>query len=648
MEQQTSFEKAHTMVEHIFRALLPEHGLMIREAQIELCHEMLDTLFEGKIALCDAGVGIGKTHAYLAACLLWQRFRPVHLPGTVVISTSSIALQGAIMSEYIPFLSRVLLQAGILERPIYAVVRKGKERFVCEARLAERMAQVRTKTNVSRRQAASFRIFEKTYDLDEAPGLSGFDRRHVCVPPMCPRNCTMRDFCRYQQYLTESRGSEVVIQICNHNYLLADAVHRQQELRPLLKEHHVLVVDEAHKLPEAARQMYSRSVSWEDIRGVCEALRRERFVSISERLAEKQAVLMASLSRPEHQQEETSVAFELTSERTRALDAAIACLRQTAVQLAPYLPGWLLHRLEGMGDTLELFRNQAPWYVLYIQYSHSGTPALCAASRETPVQLARALWASGRPAILTSGTLATGGNFARAEQMLGLEQCGRTKKFVALSPFDYERNCLLYIPKDMQESGSGTEAEHLARRIEELIIATHGHALVLFTSYSLMGEVHTHLQNRLPFPLLEAWRNGHQAVRLFKNLSNAVLFAAGPCWEGMDFPGDMVSLLVIARLPFPVPDPVSEAERKQYPSLQEYIRAVVLPDMQSKLRQGFGRAIRTETDTCVVAVLDRRAAEGQRYHAAMLEALPKCRLSDSLEDVARFIRERKTLEYFQQ
>ena len=135
----------------------------------------------------------------------------------------------------------------------------------------------------------------------------------------------------------------------------------------------------------------------------------------------------------------------------------------------------------------------------------------------------------------------------------------------------------------MPDSGSGTEAEHLARRIEELIIATHGHALVLFTSYSLMGEVHTHLQNRLPFPLLEAWRNGHQAVRLFKNLSNAVLFAAGPCWEGMDFPGDMVSLLVIARLPFPVPDPVSEAERKQYPGLRKYIHTVVLPDMQSML-----------------------------------------------------------------
>ena len=89
---------------------------------------------------------------------------------------------------------------------------------------------------------------------------------------------------------------------------------------------------------------------------------------------------------------------------------------------------------------------------------------------------------------------------------------------------------------------------------------------------------------------------------------NAVLFAAGSCWEGVDFPGDMVSSLIIVRLPFPVPDPISEAEREQYPTLQDYIREVIIPDMQVKLRQGFGRAIRTETDTCVVSILDYRAA----------------------------------------
>ena len=88
------------------------------------------------------------------------------------------------------------------------------------------------------------------------------------------------------------------------------------------------------------------------------------------------------------------------------------------------------------------------------------------------------------------------------------------------------------------------------------------------------------------------------------------------------------------------------AEQKQYPSLHDYIQTVVLPDMQRKLRQGFGRAIRTETDTCVVAILDQRAEEGQRYRNAVLEALPKCRITDNMEQVAQFIQEHKEPEYF--
>ena len=148
----------------------------------------------------------------------------------------------------------------------------------------------------------------------------------------------------------------------------------------------------------------------------------------------------------------------------------------------------------------------------------------------------------------------------------------------------------------------------------------------------------------LPVPTDEAVRELQN--KLLGVETNAVLFAAGPCWEGIDFPGDMVSLLVIARLPFPVPDPLSEAEQKQYPSLHDYIQTVVLPDMQRKLRQGFGRAIRTETDTCVVAILDQRAEEGQRYRNAVLEALPKCRITDNMEQVAQFIQEHKEPEYF--
>ena len=102
-------------MEKIFRVLFPEQGLAVREEQIRLCHEMLDTLLGEQIALCDAGVGIGKTYAYLVACVLLLKYSMLTGRGNpleqrpVVVSTSSIALQKAILTEYIPFLSRVLL-----------------------------------------------------------------------------------------------------------------------------------------------------------------------------------------------------------------------------------------------------------------------------------------------------------------------------------------------------------------------------------------------------------------------------------------------------------------------------------------------------------------------------------------------------------
>ena len=144
-----------------------------------------------------------------------------------------------------------------------------------------------------------------------------------------------------------------------------------------------------------------------------------------------------------------------------------------------------------------------------------------------------------------------------------------------------EQNCLLYLPDCAIkfQMGSEQEAAYLAGQIVRLVRASWGHTLVLFTSYALMGTVSRQIKDLLPFPLLTVWRNSQEIVRQFKEMQNAVLFAAGSCWEGVDFPGDMVSSLIVVRLPFPIPDPLSEAEREQYASLQEYIQAVILPEM---------------------------------------------------------------------
>ena len=116
----------------------------------------------------------------------------------------------------------------------------------------------------------------------------------------------------------------------------------------------------------------------------------------------------------------------------------------------------------------------------------------------------------------------------------------------------------------------------------------------------------------------------------------------------MDFPGDCVSLLVIPKLPFAFPDELREKQKEQYDSLHDFIQAIIIPEMQIKLRQGFGRAIRTETDTCVIAILDDRAGRNGRYYGAMLEALPELRCTSDLADVTKFMLEKKPDRYFKE
>jgi len=117
-------------------------------------------------------------------------------------------------------------------------------------------------------------------------------------------------------------------------------------------------------------------------------------------------------------------------------------------------------------------------------------------------------------------------------------------------------------------------------------------------------------------------------------------------WEGIDFSGDVVSSLIIVSLPFSVPDEVRRHEQQQFASLHEYIEASVVPAMQQKLKQGFGRAIRTEQDTCVISILDPRALPGARYHGKTMDALPECPLTHRLDDVVHFIRQVKDPVYF--
>ena len=634
----TGYAESHRMVEQIFREILPRRGMAVREEQIALCHEVLDTLYNKEISLCEAGVGIGKTLAYLVACILWQVHRPNQLKMPVVISTSSVALQDAILNEYLPDLSAVLLAEGIITAPITAVVRKGKERFVCDARLAERQAKAISKGS---RQKGSLCMAENVLDLDHIPGLSRYDRCRICVPQSCPHDCFLRLDCRYQQYLRDSMKPD--IQICNHNYLLANASHRLEERPLLLRQYQALVVDEAHKLPDAARQMYTETLSAQDMDDLCSLLQQAHFKGLSKRL--RTVFLTLSISGAPSfamAKRKISIPFSLTPFRQAAIADCINLLQYIGSQ--PDMPHYLQYRLAETESLLRLFLLDVPTRILYLEFSADGQLTFCAASNRVPQLLRSALWNTREPTILTSGTLTAAGDFDHTKQLLGLAAYAPLRHFRAESPFNYRKKCLLYIPA--RRAAAVPENQYLADQIVRLTAACHGHALVLFTSYRQMRNVYDTLGGRLTFPVFQAGRGQNRSTQQFRQSGNGVLFAAGSCWEGIDFPGDMVSLLIIAKLPFPIPDPVSDYKRQQYPNLRDYINAEIIPEMQKKLRQGFGRAIRTEQDSCVVAILDERAGIGGKYHDAALAALMTCPITEKIEDVQQFIREQKRPDYF--
>ena len=169
---------------------------------------------------------------------------------------------------------------------------------------------------------------------------------------------------------------------------------------------------------------------------------------------------------------------------------------------------------------------------------------------------------------------------------------------------------------------------------------------MLFTSYADLSAVNERLATA-KVPSFSLRRNHPQILRQFKSTPGAVLLATGAAWEGMDFPGDCVSLLIIPRLPFAFPDAIHEHEKRNYPTLQDFIRNVIVPEMQIKLKQGFGRAIRTETDTCVVAILDERCSTRGRYRQDVLNALPEMPILTEVSAVRRFLCAVKPQSYFE-
>ena len=273
---------------------------------------------------------------------------------------------------------------------------------------------------------------------------------------------------------------------------------------------------------------------------------------------------------------------------------------------------------------------------------HKPAIAIQAAPLHIGELMERYIWFEKRAVILTSATLTTAGSFDYIRNRLGANDA---EELALGSPFDYQNAALLYLVEDIPEP-SDFKGHQLAinKGLVSLCKAVGGRTLVLFTSYSQLQKTARAITGPLAQDGIIVYEQGsgpspHTLLKSFRQAEQAVLLGTRAFWEGVDIPGQDLSVLVIAKLPFQVPsDPVVAARAETYhDSFQEYM----LPEAILSFRQGFGRLIRTKKDVGVVAIFDKRLLT-KNYGSLFINSLPNCSiqqgfLSDLPEEASRWL-----------
>jgi ATP-dependent DNA helicase DinG len=506
-------------------------------------------------------------------------------------------------------------------------------------------------------------------DLTAATDLTANTKRQICVPARCSEHCPKKSRCRYQKFIKEAIDPSIDIQVVNHNYLIADAILKSEGKRLLIPNYQITIIDEAHKLLSAARSMYGAELSFNDVRNMLEYLENLKFctrssaVSIAEivkKLRTENRRLFNHLDKfvPDDEDDEKEryrVEFDDTATRhlRNIRDIADRLYEQLSVSLVlerhEYRKDCLLWEISKICAQADVF-TQHKNHICWLEEGTDFNLSLHSVPKDVDKRLYNHFWSKGIPTVLTSGTLSAGGDFSHIKRTLGLEPLqNRITEVSKPSPFNHQQNALLYISESVPFPDNKNEAyiKSVTDEVEKLVYASHGRAAVLFTSYNTMGRVYSALSERkIPFPLLRLERKSSDAIEKFKQSENGVLFASGALWEGIDIPGDSLSMLIIVKLPFQVPDPISEYEQSMYSSLLEYKIRVIIPEMLIKLKQGYGRLLRTETDTGCVAILDSRVNSTGAYRKWLIDTLPKSRVTSCINVVKKFFRAVKSAAYF--
>jgi ATP-dependent DNA helicase DinG len=649
-----------------------------RWQQLRMAERVATALEHRETVVVEAGTGTGKTFAYLVPALLCG--------ARVLISTGTRTLQDQLFSKDLP------LVAAALGRPARIALLKGRTNYLCRYRLAQiglageqlsldttpvpgnhpdDTADIGANATVGDEQTTHTGMLARIHrwsrttrqgDLSEVRGLSDShavwpqvtSTRDNCLGNRCP------EISRCHVAIARRDALDADIVIVNHHLLLADLALKEDGFGDILGAADAVILDEAHQIPDLATQFFGATVSSRRIENLIKEAHTEitaqlARVSVESEAAAVVADISVAVRGVEHAAKQLSSSLpsrpgrfalnEMGVQLTSSVDELSRSLQSLQSSLADLGDDSPLAQLgERVGDlmlSLDRIANVDDMEgvraveITARGFSLSLMPFDISARFLSLIQARRCGW------IFTSATLSLGEDFGHFTGRLGLTDSPTLK---IESPFDYERQSLLYLPTGMPEPASSGYVSKVIETALPLIDAARGGAFVLFTSHRALAQGASLLRScwsgERPYRLFvqgEAPRE--RLLKEFRDDGYGVLLGTTSFWEGVDVKGEALRLVIIEKLPFASPD--DPLVRARIDHLQatggNAFRDYQLPEAALALKQGVGRLIRSEEDYGTVVICDPRMM-GRGYGKVLLAALPAMTPTRDRDEALRFIR----------
>ncbi|WER47696.1 ATP-dependent DNA helicase [Cupriavidus sp. WKF15] len=655
-------------------------GYRPRASQQQMAEAVAGAIERSDTVIVEAGTGTGKTFAYLVPAMLWG--------GKVVLSTGTKNLQDQLFLRDIPTVRRAL------NVPISVSLLKGRANYLCHYHLERAQANGRLASKQDAAWLREIARFAKTTSSGDKAELAAVPEnapvwqlvtstRDNCLGSECPN---YKD-CFVMRARKEAQQADVVV--VNHHLFFADVVLRDTGMAELLPAANTIIFDEAHQLPDTATLFFGETLSTSQLLEICrdtvaEGLSHARdavdWVGIAApleratrdlRLAFGKENARLALGQIEADRRIGEPFFDTLDALEEALSTFVEHLESQAeraetLQQCHRRAVELQQRLEAWRDEGKAFAAPAaqvpdaggeaapepeatppaapaqfgPETVRWVEvFSHT------VQLHRTPLSIApiftRQREGHPRAWVFTSATLSVKGNFTHYAAQLGLN---KDNSLTLPSPFDYGKQGLLYVPRDMPPPNSAQFTDAVVAAALPLIEAAGGRTFLLCTTLRAVQRASDLLydafaERGLELPLLvQGQASRTELLDRFRELGNAVLVGSQSFWEGVDVRGEALSLVIIDKLPFAPPDDPVLAARMEVLQKKGLSPFAVhqLPHAVITLKQGAGRLIRSESDRGVLAICDTRLVE-KPYGRQIWQSLPPFTRTREAQTVVRFL-----------